>query len=56
MSNSKIKLGLYDNSNNEVISKEFTAKTLPEMLDMTIPSTKLKKDSSKSYTSKNRGV
>ena len=55
MSNSKIKLGLYDNSNNEVISKEFTAKTLPEMLDMTIPSTKLKKDSSKSYTLKIEG-
>ena len=55
MSNSKIKLGLYDNSNNEVISKVFTAKTLPEMLDMTIPSTKLKKDSSKSYTLKIEG-
>ncbi len=55
MSNSKIKLGLYDNSNNEVISKEFAAKTLPEMLDMTIPSTKLKKDSSKSYTLKIEG-
>lgn len=55
MSNSKIKLGLYDDSNNEVISKEFTAKTLPEMLDMTIPSTNLKKDSSKSYTLKIEG-
>mgnify|MGYP004529116635 FL=1 len=55
MSNSKIKLGLYDDSNNEVASQVFTAKTLPKKLDMIIPSTNLKKDSNKSYTLKIEG-
>ncbi|MEG0857396.1 MAG: hypothetical protein RSG52_13055 [Terrisporobacter sp.] len=51
---SKIKLTLYD-GNNEVTSNEYTAKTLPEKLDMTIPSANLKKDSKKSYTLKIEG-
>lgn len=54
MDKEKIKLSLYDNS-TVVASKEYTAKTLPEKLDMLIPSTNLSKDSKKSYTLKIEG-
>ena len=54
MSKSKVKLTLYD-GNNALISKDYTAKTLPQKLDMTIPSTNLKKDSKKAYTLKIEG-
>lgn len=54
MAKSKVKLTLYD-GNNAITSKEYTAKTLPQNLDMTIPSTNLKKDSKKAYTLKIEG-
>jgi hypothetical protein len=54
MAKSKVKLTLYDGK-NAVTSNEYTAKTLPQNLDMTIPSTNLKKDSKKSYTLKIEG-
>lgn len=54
MDKEKIKLSLYDKS-TVVASKEYTAKTLPEKLDMLIPSTSLRKDSKKSYTLKIEG-
>lgn len=54
MAKSKVKLSLYD-GNNAIISKDYTAKTLPQKLDMTIPSNNLKKDSKKAYTFKIEG-
>lgn len=54
MAKSKVKLSLYD-GNNAIISKDYTAKTLPQKLDMTIPSNNLKKDSKKAYTLKIEG-
>ena len=54
MDKEKIKLSLYDNS-TVVASKEYTAKSLPEKLDLLIPSTNLSKDSKKSYTLKIEG-
>lgn len=54
VSKAKIKLSLYD-GDNAVVSKEYTAKTLPQKLDMIIPSTNLNKDSKKAYTLKIEG-
>ncbi|WP_195336932.1 thioester domain-containing protein [Paraclostridium bifermentans] len=54
MAKEKVKLSLYD-GNNAVATKEYTAKTLPEKFDMTIPSTNLNKDSKKAYTLKIEG-
>lgn len=54
MARSKVKLTLYD-GNNAVTSKEYVAKTLPEKLDLIIPSANLKKNSKKPYTLKIEG-